>query len=982
MNGPVGKRAPLSSAESRLSTSLGIDRAHAQAFTFTFDGRSLTAYEGETIGAALHAAGQRVISRSFKYHRPRGLLCVAGRCPNCLVNVDGVPNVRACCTPVERGMEVRSQNAWPSLERDAMAVVDRFDRLLPVGFYYKTMHRPRAAWPLAERVLRHAAGLGVLDLENERGQHYEKETRYCDLAVVGGGPAGLSAALEAARLGAEVVLVDDQPAPGGHLRHDLRPGPDGVPGYRLAADLAAQAAAQPGLTILTDATAFGLYEGNLLGIARGSRLIKLRARQIVVATGRFERPIPFHNNDLPGVMLGSGAQRLLHLYGVKPGRRTLVVSANDYGLEVAADLLAAGIQVVGVVEARPKLDEGSEAVRRLREAAVPLLPGHTITAALGRGAVEGAVVARLDHRGNAVAGSEWQVTCDTVALSVAFENAVGLLGQAGGRVGFDERLGEVVPRELPPDVLAAGDVAGHHGLEAVLVSGRLAGLRAAAALGLANAEASERIAGYERELVSHSAGDGEVGRRLVAVEGPGQKRFVCFCEDITEKDLCDGIAEGFDHLETLKRYSTLTMGPCQGRMCHAAGVAICARETGRTLAETGLTTSRPPVTPVPLGMLAGSVEDPVRKSPMHEQHALLGATWTDLGQWKRARDYGSPAAEVKAVREAVGIIDVSSLGKMELRGCDAGRLLDFLYTGRYADMPVGRLRYALMCDDAGIVVDDGAIGRPDEETFYLTTTTSGAAGVEEQLTWWATSLGWQVYVTNLTSGMAAVNLAGPRARQVLQPLVDVDISREALPHLRTVRCKVAGIPALILRVGFVGEVGFEIHVPADYGAALWDALMAAGKPHGIQPFGLEAQRILRLEKGHIIINQDTDALSNAIEAGLGWAIAWDKPDFVGRRSLLEQRVRGPRNLLIGFQMRDAALVPEEGSAIVELGKPVGRVTSARFSPTLRQSIGMGWVPARLAQEGTELMIRVGGQPHPAFVVKRPFYDQPGTRLRG
>lgn len=959
----------------------------AKSVEFTFDGRKYAGYQGDTVASALYRAGVRVFSRSFKYHRPRGLMCVNGSCPNCLVNVDGTPNVRACTTRLESGMQVKPQNAWPSLKRDILAINDKLDRFLPVGFYYKTFIRPRSLWPVYESVLRHAAGLGLVDPDPDRFQepYYDKVYRHIEVTVVGGGPAGMSAALAAAELGAGVILVEENPELGGHLRYQISDlgiqGPKSA--SELAHDLAAAVHAHPHIEVLTGAVAFGWYEGNMIGVAQENRLIKLRTARLVVATGRVEQPLVFHNNDLPGVFLGSGLQRLMNLYDVRPGQRTLVVTGNDLGWQVACDLLDQDVHVALVADARLELPE-SQAVARARAAGITCMPAHTILEAKGKGAVQGAVLAKLDRDGSVLPGTETEAKCDVIALSTGFAANNALLYQSGCRLIYDTACEDFIPIEYASGVRGAGHAVGTQGLEAILLEGRMTGLDVVLSLAGRGGEAARQqvleLRSQLKELKAQHM-SALTGHNLSTAPGTGKKKFVCFCEDVTEKDIEDAVAEGFDDIETLKRYSTISMGPCQGKMCSSNSMRLCGRETERAVAEVGTSTSRPPFRPVKLGVLAGRKLEPVRLSPMHQRHLALGAKLMDAGQWKRPEHYGDPQAEVRAVRERVGLIDVSTLGKLNVQGPDAVRLLEGVYTNRFSNLPVGRIRYGVMCTEEGIVFDDGVVGRLSDDAYYLTTTTGGVNTVYEWLTWWLTSWGWRVHVANVTSSYAAVNLAGPGARDVLTRLTDLDLSNPAFPYMHLRQARVAGVPACLLRIGFVGEVGYEIHVSAAYGEHLWDSLMEAGAEFGIAPFGVEAQRVLRLEKKHIIVGQDTDALSDPFGADLGWVVKLDKENFLSKPSLERLAARGSREQLVGFAMRDARLVPAEGEQIVEKGRLVGRVTSARYSPILGQAIGMGWVPQEQAYEGAPLQIRTQGRLAEATVVCQPFYDPAGERLR-
>lgn len=946
----------------------------SRPITFTFEGRSIPAYEGETVAAALYGAGVRIFSRSFKYHRPRGLLCVAGRCPNCLMEVDGTPNVRTCIEPVRPGMRVRGQHTWPSLERDVFAWFDKLHRVLPVGFYYKTFIHPTWLWPTYEKVLRRLASLGRLDIAHEPESDGEHLHLFTDLAVVGGGPSGIAAALEAARLGVEVLLIDDEPTLGGHLQWHMLPSEGEPPGYELAQSLAAQVRAEPNIHHLSGATAFGLYEGRLLGVVQGEHLIKVRAQRIVVATGGFDRPLVFQNNDRPGVFLAEGLQRLITLYGVKPGRRAVVVANGDRGLRLARELLAAGIQIAAVADARSQ-PPGSSDGRRLREAGVAILPGQTVLQTRGRKHVDGAVLVRLDESTKPIPGSEHIVACDLLALATGWEPATALLAQGEARLTYRPDLGAFFPTDLPSWLFAAGEVRGVHGLGAIHRDGRLAGLKAALSLGVGHS-GSQALA----EILQRESDQPSPVRCLVSVPHPMPKRFVCLCEDVTEKDLADAIREGFDHIETLKRYTTVTMGPCQGKMCHFSSIGICAALTERSFPETGATTARPPIKPVPLDALAGSRPGPVNRTPMHHLHAALGATWMDMGPWKRPLVYTSVEAECQAVHERVGLIDVSTLGRLDIKGKDAATFLDWIHPNRFSDLKPGRVRYRLMLDDAGIILDDGTVTRLGEDHFFLTTGSGSLEMVEQWLDWWLAGSKRCVHVTDVTGALAAINLAGPRSREVLSRLTDLDLSPEALPYLAAVRGKVAGVPVLILRIGFVGELGYEMHFAAEYGEYLWQTLLETGRQFDIAPFGVETQRVLRLEKLHIIPGHDTDALSDPLAADMAWVVRLDKPDFVGRATLARAKADGLRQRLVGFEML-TSVVPGEGNAVLADGFPAGRVTSAKWSAFLGRSIGMAWVPTQLAVEGGQIQIRCNGRIHLARVVTKPFYDPEGKRLR-
>jgi sarcosine oxidase subunit alpha len=913
--------------------------------TFTFEGRTIPAVHGQTIAAALYAAGVRIFSRSFKYHRPRGLLCVSGDCPNCLMRVDGRPNVRTCTEPARQGQIVEGQNAWPGLRFDLLRVFDSLSAFLPVGFYYKRFHKPRWLWPLFEHTVRHIAGLGRIDPDAPPCTA-EVEHRHAAVCVIGAGPAGLSAAFAAAEAGADVVVLEREPHCGGHLLYE------GEPGTVIEPLAAAFQASSNRVRVLLEATAFGLYEGNLVGAFQRDRLLKVRAGTVIICTGARQRPFLFANNDLPGIFLGRGVLRLARLHGVRAGNRAVVATDNDGGHRLAEQLPGLGIEVAAVVDSRTAAD--------------PVIVG-----ARGRSRLKGVVVARLGQGGEPEPASEQTIDCDLLCLASRLVPANELLHQGGMRFTYDG--GRWCPSRSVPGLLAAGAAAGTFALDEQIRHGRQCGLEAA----------GQRAMGNEDAVASmpHSP---------FPAPPSHPKCFVCICEDVTTKDVGTAIAEGFDHIETLKRYATVGMGPCQGKMCGQTSSEVFCHLTGRQLGVVGTTTSRPPVVPVELGVLAAQGRHhPVRRTPLHHWHEAAGARWLDAGQWKRPESYGDPAEEVRAVRSRVGLIDVSTLGKIEVIGPDAAELLERVYVNEWANLAVGRARYGVMCTEEGIVFDDGVGSRPAAEHFYLTATTGNAEAVFQWLELWRTTWRLNVTVHNQTSAFAAVNVAGPRAREVLGRLTSLDLSATTFPYPAIRQAEVAGVQCRLLRVGFVGEIGYEVHSPSAYGHHLWEALLEAGSDFGLKPFGVEAQRILRLEKGHLIVGQDTDALANPFGAGLGRMVRFSKPLFHGRDALLRFQELPLRSRLVGFQLPQGAAQEGdngwvralEGCQVVEDARPVGRVTSARFSPTLDKTIGLAWVPADRSKPGTTFLIHCHNTDIPALVTSIPFYDPHGERLK-
>ena len=597
----------------------------------------------------------------------------------------------------------------------------------------------------------------------------------------------MTAALEAARLGADVMLIDDHPKLGGHLQWHLLATDGATPDYQVAERLAKQVQAEPKIRVMTGAMAFGLYEGRLLAVITREAMTKIRADRIIVASGGFEHPIVFRNNDLPGVFLGEGIQRVIALYGIAPGKRAVVVANDDRGLRIARELKAAGIELAAIADARVD----SEAALRSIGAAVTL-SGYTVVEAQGSKRVERVTLAQLDKSGAPIKGSEKTIDTELLIVASGWEPNTTLLGQETCRLELRPEIGCRFPTDLPPWLFAAGHVAGARTLEGVLLSGTQAGLKAAASIGLGGT--AERAAASAPPVGLEAAG---TVRPIMAAHGDG-KQFVCLCEDVSTKDIKNALHEGFEDIQTLKRYTTVTMGPCQGKMCHHTSVELCAALTGQTVAATGTTTTRPPATPVPFGLLAGPAHDLTRRTPFHHQHDESKVTWMDMGAWKRPLVYTSVEEECRTVHERVGIIDVSTLGKLDVKGRDAAAYLEWIHPNRVANLKPGKVRYRVMLDDAGIITDDGTIARIAEDHFFVTTGTGALEAVEQWLDWWLADGSRCVHVTNITGALGAVNVAGPKSRELLSRLTtDIDMSSAALPyhgHVGRNRCRRAGGP--------------------------------------------------------------------------------------------------------------------------------------------------------------------------------------------
>ena len=907
---------------------------------FTWNGRRYPAYAGDTIASALAAAGERVLSRSLKYHRPRGLLTADQHDPGGLVEVDGEPNVPAAHRRVEAGMVVRAQNAWPSLRFDVKAANQLVGRLLSAGFYYKTFIKPQRLWPAYERVLRRFSPGGNLPDPAARPREYDQRYVHPDVLVAGGGPAGMAAAVAAAQAGARVLLVDEQHELGGHLRWG------GADEFAALAKLRAAVIAA-GVEVMTDAVVTGRYDHNWVAVLQrdvphvAERLVKARVKQLVVAPGLIERPYVFEGNDLPGVLLSTAVRRLVNLHAVKPGHRAVVLTANADGDAAVGDLRRAGVEIVRVLDARR---------------------GEDIVRARGRGGVQAVDCAD---------GSS--VECDLLVTAIGWTAPTALLSMAGDRPRYDESAARFVPSGPLEDTMATGGVVGDGSLAELLQHARAVGSEAARR---ATDPTQRPVPIPELALAPHPA--------LFRASTHG---LVDFCEDVSSKELAAAVSEGYDSIELAKRYTTATMGHTQGKLEAVNAIAVVAEANGRSIADTGTTTGRPPYVPISLGALAGRRHQPVRRSPMQSWHERHGATPLVAGAWVRPDHYGDPAAEVRAVRGSVGIIDVTPLGKFDLRGPDVADLLELVYVNKWRGLKVGSVRYGVMCAEDGVVLDDGVTGRLGEDHYLLTTTSTGATAVGEWLEWWLQTQRpqWRVHVTPMTTAYASINVAGPRSRELVGRLIsDVDLTPDAFRYMQVRTGTVAGVAdCIVWRIGFTGELSYELHVPAGYGLHVWETLLAAGTDLDVRPFGVEAQRILRLEKGHLVVGQDTDGLTKAQSAGLSWAVKLDKPDFVGKPELAWQPA-GDDLQLVGLQPVNGTVVPPEASQIVEDGQRiVGRVTSSRMSPTLRRSVCLGYLAPHLARPGTTVTVLLpDGRLVPSRVMPQLAHVDPdGDRLR-
>lgn len=989
-----------------------IDRQNR--LSFVFNGKPMSGFEGDTLASALLANGQAMVGRSFKYHRPRGIVASGAEEPNALMNLgEGArfePNQRATTTELYDGLSARSQNHWPSLEFDVGAVNQSLSRFLPAGFYYKMFIHPRSFWKhVYEPFIRQSAGLGQAPAERD-ADTYEHFHVHTEVLVVGGGVAGLTAALAAAETGAQVLLVEQTPHWGGRSMVDGGTV-DGQAVEAFVEGLLERLRAMPNVTMRNRLMGAGVYDhGYVLGYERLTdqvaeangprhRLWRIRAGQVIVATGAIERPLSFAGNDVPGVMLASAMRDYVVNWGVAPGERIVLATNNDDGYRTAIAMKRAGLDVLRVLDARET--GGGPLMAEARGLGLRIDCGRAIGKVSGGKRVSKVAICAQKGGGGALE----ELSCDAVAMSGGWSPVVHLWSHCGGKLTWDAEQAFFRPdASRPPTgangkpfVSVAGSANGHLGLDGVLGDAVEVGRQVAS------------NAGYKLKRTKMPVGEHEPQLPIEPVwimpekarPSLRAKSWLDFQNDVKVSDVELAAREGYESVEHTKRYTTLGMATDQGKLSNINGLAVLANALGEEIPQVGTTTFRPPYTPISMGSIGGEARgalfQPVRKTPMHAWHEAHGAHWEPVGHWRRPytflRDgetlHDAVAREVKNTRQAVGLLDASTLGKILVRGPDAARFMDMLYTGMMSSLKPGKCRYGLMCSENGFLVDDGVVARIDEQTFLCHTTTGGAdrihAHMEEwlQTEWWD----WKVHTVNLTEHYAQVAVVGPKARAVLEKLGGMDVSAESLAFMEWRDGRIGEFDARVYRISFSGELSFEIAVPASKGAAFWRALLDAGEEFGVMPYGTEALHIMRAEKGFIMIGDETDGTVIPQDLGLGWAISRKKEDFIGKRAQLRPHMTDPdRWKLVGLETVDGSVLPDGAYAVAEgtnangQRNVQGRVTSTYHSPTLEKGIAMGLVlhgPDRMGEvlsfPGTD------GKTYEARIVDPVFYDKDGEK---
>jgi sarcosine oxidase subunit alpha len=954
-----------------------IDRA--RPLTFTFDGRRYTGCHGDTLASALLANGVHLVGRSFKYHRPRGILSAGSEEPNALVTIDRgagriTPNLRATQLELYQGMRARSQNRFPSLAWDFGAISNAFAPLLPAGFYYKTFMWPRAFWRhIYEPAIRAAAGLGRAPTAPDPDR-YLHHYAHCDALVIGAGPAGLAAALAASAGGARVVLCDEQWEFGGSLLSETGVRVEGQTAAVWLRETLETLGRRADVTLLPRTTAFGWFPDNLLGLVQRvtdhldepdprlprERLWHVRATKVVIAAGAVERPLVFTGNDRPGVMLADAARVYLRRYGVKSGTRAVIATTDDSAYAAGVALQEAGVVISAVADLRTQVSDAARASG---------LPTRN-----GTGLVNTGGYLRVDR---VTLSNGEGIACDLVLMCGGWTPSVHLYSQSRARLRFDERRQIFLPVDWSAQVRSVGACNGTFDLATCLEEGYAAG----------DAADVRR----KHEIMPMLA--------IVRPQISSGKAFVDFQNDVTAKDIAIAAQEGFRSIEHVKRYTTTGMATDQGKTSNLNVLAMVADLTNQPVPQVGHTTFRMPYTPVTFGALAGVARDdlfePVRRTPIHDWAAAHGAVFENMGAWQRARWFPhsgedmhrAVARECRAVRNAAGIFDATTLGKIEVVGPDAAEFLGRLYTGSFVRLAPGRCRYGVLLNEAGFVMDDGVVARLAPDRFHVTTTTGGAASVLHHMEDYRQTEfpELRVWLTSVTEQWAVIAVQGPLARQVITPLItDIDLAPDAMPHMSVREGHVCDIPARLFRVSFTGELGFEINVPADYGLAVWEAVHAAGEPHGITAYGTETMHVLRAEKGYIIVDQETDGTVIPADLGLDWTIGTTKRDFVGKRSLLRpDMVRADRRQLVGLL---APEVLEEGAQLVaDATAPLpmlGHVTSSYWSEVLRRPVALALLSGGRARIGQTLYVPMADRTIAVRVTDPVSYDREGRRLHG
>lgn len=997
----------------RLNTSARTD--NTTRINFTYNGKQMQGVAGDTLASALLANGVNVVGRSFKYSRPRGIVGHGAEEPNAIMQIGSgaatVPNLKATQVELYEGLESASVNGWPNVNFDLMSITGWFGRMMPPGFYYKTFMYPAKLWMTYEHFIRKAAGLGSAPVQDDPDR-YDKLNQHCDVLVVGAGPAGLVAAREAARAGARVIIADEQNEFGGSLLASTN-NIGGQPATSWVDELVADLEGFSNVQTLPRSTVFGYYDHNFLGILQrrtdhlgisadsGSRqrLHRVRAKRVILATGAFERPLVFAQNDIPGVMQASSVSTYINRYGVAPGNRMILFTTNDSAYQTAIDWHRAGRAVVAVVDSR--CAPSGEIVAAAKEMGIRVIAGSGVIEAQGGKRVRRALVAPLNTDGTEIAGAVEKLACDLIACSGGWSPAIHLSSHTGAKPVWDESIIGFKPGQSVQKEHSAGACGGTYSLAGCIAEGASAGAEAAKLAGCGDGTVHfpmPQIKEYSEQpaqalfLVPHTKAPSRA---------PSQ--FVDMQLDVSASGIELAVREGFKSVEHIKRYTAMGFGTDQGKLGNINGMAILANALGQSIEQTGTTIFRPSYSPTTFGAIAGAdVEalfDPERYTAMHRWHQEQGAEFEDVGQWKRAWYFPQPGESMQdavnreclAVRNSVGILDASTLGKIDIQGPDAAEFITRMYTNSYLKLVPGKCRYGVMLKEDGMIFDDGVCACIGDNHYLMFTTTGGAAGVLAWLELWQQTE-WpdlKVYFTSVTDHWTTATITGPNARKVLAKVCDdIDLANDAFQFMDWRDGTVAGVAARVFRISFTGELTYEINVPAHYGRHIWEALIAAGEEFDITPYGTESMHVLRAEKGFIIVGQDTDGSMTPADMNMDWVVGKNKTfSFIGKRSLQRSdSVRKNRKQLVGLKTVDGAQVLPEGAQVVfnpEEKIPMsmqGHVTSSYFSANLGHSIALAVVKGGHGMKGKTVYCPLAdGRTIAAEIVSSVFYDPKGER---
>lgn len=995
----------------RLLNKGRIDRNHP--LNFTFNGKSYQGFQGDTLASALLANEVHLIGRSWKYHRPRGILGSGSEEPNAIVQIEKaaltIPNARATQVELYEGLDANSVNCWPSLEFDLLSINGFFSRLMPAGFYYKTFMWPKNLWMGYEHLIRKASGLGVSPLLPDPAR-YEKTYAHCDVLIVGAGPSGLMAALAAAKSGARVMLVDEQNELGGSLLH-AHQSIDSNPAQDWLHNTCEELASLPEVTLLPRSTAYGYHDGNYLTInqrlndhvapsrRKGSRerMWKVRAKQVILATGALERPLVFANNDRPGVMLSSAVMTYVNRYAISMGQNIAIFTNNDSAYETALALNSAGANVTAIVDNRE--NPQGDLVNQVRQKGIKIIDQSVVVNVKGNSRIYAVEVMALQANSDKVTGNVRTIECDILAMSGGWSPVVHLSSQTNARATWNDEKACFLPGTPIQQECSVGAAKGSFELQECLSEGLKAGNAAIKQCGF-KAKKSVSAPKVESFKVERLKPLWQVQAEHKAGQGP--KQFVDLQNDVAVSDILLAAREGYHSIEHVKRYTALGFGTDQGKTGNINGMAILADCLGQTIAETGTTTFRPNYTPVTFGAVAGmsvgkDLFEPVRKTAMHSWHQEMGAKFENVGQWKRPWYYPNKGEtldeavnrECLATRKSVGIIDASTLGKIIIEGKDSGEFLNRIYTNAWLKLEINKARYGFMLGEDGMVIDDGVTIRLEENKYFMHTTTGGAASIFSWMERWLQTE-WpelEVFLTSVTDHWATAAVVGPNSRKVVNEVCkNIDFSAEAFPFMSSRSDEIDGVEVRVNRISFSGELAYEVNVPANYGLHMWKALIAAGEQYDITPYGTEAMHVLRAEKGYVIVGQDTDGSVTPIDLGMDWAVSKVK-DFIGKRSLnREDCVREGRKQLVGL-LTDVGseVLPEGGQIVVDPNVPlpvpmIGHVTSSYYSANLGHSIALALVKGGFSRMGEQVYVPLAnGKVIAAKISGSIFFDKEGEK---